>query len=186
MAGEEFDSLYTEREARFQRKLLEAKWFGGTIQFGKAGTIGAYTKTFEGMRKVGNVIVLRWIEGADGNGNPLPGVTATVESLHDGETDYLVVEAEYQRYDRVIRRSVREYAPIAERWAIRRWHQKRGTPVHEADNSADWRLNYITEPGFVPPTIQWELVEQEPQPDVEREEPPKRRGRPPRQAVAAA
>lgn len=184
MANDDFDREQSEKEARFQRKLLEAKWFGGTIQFGKAGAIGSYTKTFDGMRKVGNEIELRWIEGADEHGKPQPGVNATVESTHDGQTDYMVIDADYAYYDKMLRRNTREYVPMAERWAIRRWHQKRGTPIHEQDNSADWKLNYITEPGFVPPRITWHVVEREPV--VEPVEAPKRRGRPPNKQEGVA
>lgn len=126
-------------EVKTRNKVTKAQWFGGTVRFGKDRTV-----TYQGMRKVDPVIKLRWEEG-----EPQPGMVAVVEVIIDGKPDSLIIEPEYQDMDRMVKRRLKEYVPLAESWALWKWHTTRGTPVNEFNG-------YLTEPGFVKPEFVWE------------------------------
>jgi len=148
-SDEDFGAEARERQVRFERKVLEAKWFGGTITFGRAGQPGSYTKTFEPMKKMPPEIKLSWTsEYIDNSGYPIQGRDATCAIEFGDFQDEVLIEAEYQYYDKIIKRKVKEYKGIAEKWAMWKWHTQRGTPVDERDK-------YLTEPNFQPPRLEW-------------------------------
>ena len=178
---EEFGAEAVARQRKFERRILEAQWHGGSIQFGRPGQPGSYIKTFQPMKQMPAEIHIRWVsEYLDNFGNPVQGRDATAEVSFGDYKDEYVIEAEYQYYDKMVRRKVKDYAPMAEAWCMWKWHTQRGTPVDEHDK-------YLLEPGFKAPLIVWDkALFAQPEPEPAQEAPKRKRGRPPKQEPIAA
>lgn len=131
------------REARHKNRVLQAQWFGGDVQFGKAGEPGSYVKHFDGMRPISREIEMKWQDGEPANGD-----VAVCQAIIGGETWEHIIEPEWMDGDKPRRRLAKDYKGMAEKWALWRWHTIRGTPVTERDA-------YLLEPNFEPPTFVW-------------------------------
>ena len=152
----EFAEAYAAREAKFQRKLLDAQWHGGKVQFGQPGTPAAFVRTYPGMRKIATVIPMHWAEGEPKNGD-----VSTVRCIVAGNIKEWVIEPEQDRVDgaRNARRLAKDYKGLAEKWALWKWHTARGTPC-------DDRGKYLLEPDYKAPSYDWTWNGKEPEPEA--------------------